>query len=235
MHHAAHGPNWRDQRSAGIVRRVGVIWLTLASFDIVLTDTDASRIFPLLGIVVWCAVDVAVLCSCVTGPVLQCSVLCRLLTSSEMPKQAFSGFSFPQSTKRHYFSTSCLMPSSEQPGKAFSDVKKLALLIDKGKKTLPTTLPLAPKDSQIVKVFARIPVPKDPREHWEVFDRRFNALFGEDTRDKATGRLPNLLRGKHGLDLVVLYIHDMITAGSLQWDSAKPKLERILKEMTELK
>ena len=72
--------------------------------------------------------------------------------------------------------------------------------------SLPTSIPAAKAKSRIVTVFTNIPVPKNPLELWEVFDKRFNALFGEDLRDAKTGRLPNVQRGKHGLDLVLTYI-----------------------------
>ncbi|KAJ2922967.1 hypothetical protein H1R20_g14147, partial [Candolleomyces eurysporus] len=101
-------------------------------------------------------------------------------------------------------------------------------------KKLPTAVPIAPKDSRISTVFANIPVPDDPLEHWEVFNRRMDALFSEDSRDKVTGRLPNIQRGKHGLDLVLNYLDSSITANSLQWEAAMPRVMRLVDELKAL-
>ncbi|KAJ2920184.1 hypothetical protein MD484_g20, partial [Candolleomyces efflorescens] len=120
------------------------------------------------------------------------------------------------------------------PPNVFSVFSKNVTTLHQLTKRLPTSVPLAPKDSRITTVFTNIPVPKDPLEHWEVFNRRMDALFSEDSRDKATGRLPNVQRGKHGLDLVLSYLDACITANSLQWEAAMPRIMRLIDELKAL-
>ena len=109
--------------------------------------------------------------------------------------------------------------------------KELTSLVE----SLPTSVPNAKATSRTITVFTSIPVPKNPLELWEVFDRRFNALFGEDLRDVKTKRLPNIQQGKHGLGLVLTYIRDMIGAGTLDWGTAIPKMQRLVDELKAVK
>lgn len=62
-----------------------------------------------------------------------------------------------------------------------------------------------------------------------------NALFGEDLRDAKAKRLPNIQRGKYGLDLVLSYIRDMMASNSLDWVAATPKIQRLVDEVKAVK
>lgn len=124
------------------------------------------------------------------------------------------------------------MASLQKQYQTFQDA---VAALEKAKKALPTSVPLAPKDGRIATVFSNLPVPQSPIEHWEIFDRRMNALYGEDTRNTTTGLLSNLQRGKYGLDLVVSYIQDMTKAGNLDWVAGLPKIERITVDLNKLK
>lgn len=94
---------------------------------------------------------------------------------------------------------------------------------------LPQSVKQAPKDGCIVTAFTSISGPKEDDEHWPVFNRRMDVLFGEDQRDK-DGRLLHFERGPHGMDMVVSYIEEAVKAGHLLWEAATPKLERLITE-----
>ncbi|TEB28212.1 hypothetical protein FA13DRAFT_1794200 [Coprinellus micaceus] len=66
--------------------------------------------------------------------------------------------------------------------------------LQKLKKQLPSTLPVAKADGRISEVFSSLPVPENPIEQWEIFDRRLNALWSEDKR--VNGRLPHMEVGQ---------------------------------------
>jgi hypothetical protein len=65
-------------------------------------------------------------------------------------------------------------------------------------KALPKSVPVASQSDRIFEVFSNIPVPSNPVEQFEVFNRRMDNLFGEDLRD-AQGRLLNVKRGVKGM------------------------------------
>jgi hypothetical protein len=117
------------------------------------------------------------------------------------------------------------------PLDSFDSFHVILASLQKLKKALPHSIPSAPKDSRIVEVFTRVPVPNNPLEHWEACNRRLDSLFGEDLRDAVTGRLPNIQKGKHGLDLVLRYLEDCVEANSIPWDAALPKVERLRNEL----
>lgn len=97
-------------------------------------------------------------------------------------------------------------------------------------KQLPPTVPMATKDDRIVKVFTNIPVSKNPTEHWETFNQRMDALFGNELCD-SNGRLLNIKRGAFGIDLVLEYFNDAASKGSLNWDLAAIKVDRLITEL----
>ena len=68
---------------------------------------------------------------------------------------------------------------------------------------LPSSVPPATEDGRIATVFTKIPESKDPDDQWPVFNRRMDALFGEDLR--VNGRLLNVTRGPFGMDMVIQY------------------------------
>jgi hypothetical protein len=121
-------------------------------------------------------------------------------------------------------------PKASTPDSAHAVVRHqlnhLKSLVD----ILPSSIALATHNDRISTVFTNIPVPKETDDHWMVFNRRLDALFGEDLRN-ADGRLPNVLRGPFGMDMVVQYIEDVVAAGHLLWEPTKPKLERLISEM----
>ena len=96
-------------------------------------------------------------------------------------------------------------------------------------KSLPSTVPVATKDGRIVEVFTNIPVTEDPAEHWQTFNRRMDALFGHELRD-SNGRLLNVKRGPFGIDLVLKYLDDAASEGTLNWDLAAIKIDRLITE-----
>ncbi|KAK7007198.1 eukaryotic translation initiation factor 3 [Favolaschia claudopus] len=66
------------------------------------------------------------------------------------------------------------------------------------------------------------------------FNRRFDILFGEDTRDN-NGRLKYMRRGPMGMDLVVKYLEGIHwQTAAIPLDLAKLKLERVVAELTYL-
>lgn len=99
---------------------------------------------------------------------------------------------------------------------------------------IPRSVPLSKKSDRINQVFASIPHPEEGNEHHEAFNRRMDALFGEDTRDSTTGRLPNVKRGPFGMDLVVKYLTEASDAGFLIWDIAAIKVDRLISEIEAL-
>ncbi|KAJ7687530.1 hypothetical protein B0H17DRAFT_1136257 [Mycena rosella] len=97
---------------------------------------------------------------------------------------------------------------------------------------LPETVPEAPADDDIHRIITRLEHPD--RTVAATFNRRFDILFGEDTRG-SDGRLKNIRRGDFGMACVVKYLN------SIHWESAKipfdltePKLTRIADELEHL-
>jgi hypothetical protein len=95
--------------------------------------------------------------------------------------------------------------------------------------TLPQSVKQASGDGRIPTVFRNIAGPKEIEEHWVVFNRRMDALFGEDQRN-VDGRLSNFHRGEFGMDLVISYIEEAVNAGHLLWEATAPKLDRLIAE-----
>ena len=108
-----------------------------------------------------------------------------------------------------------------------SGVSKLAKLLPK----LAKSIPLATAEDRINTVFKNIP--SDTSEPWEVFNRRFDALFGQDTCN-ANGRLKNIQRGPLGMDMVLEYLQLVTEQEAILWTAAKPKIERLVSEVEHL-
>ncbi|PPR07642.1 hypothetical protein CVT24_006550 [Panaeolus cyanescens] len=108
-------------------------------------------------------------------------------------------------------------------------------LLDTGVATLPMSVREATPSDEISSVFLQNPVPDNIEEKWEVFNKRMDALYGEDRRND-DGALPNILRGKHGLELVVQYLKECfeLTRTQFQWEAATNKVVRIVKEVQKL-
>lgn len=144
----------------------------------------------------------------------------------------------PSDTAGEVYSPAHLTPlpcTTMTPPNPFGQFSLLVTELVELVKNLPTSVRSAKSNSRIVTVFTNIPVPDNPIDQWEAFDKRMNALYGEDLRDAGTKRLPNIQRGKHGLDLVVTYIQDMIKKSSLDWIAAMPKVQRLVDELKVVK
>jgi hypothetical protein len=67
----------------------------------------------------------------------------------------------------------------------------------------------------------------------ETFNRRFDAMFGEDCRDPA-GRLQHIRRGKLGMGLVCSYLSKCNWVDGFPLDLVEIKLQRLIAELTHL-
>ncbi|TFY51404.1 hypothetical protein EVJ58_g10588 [Rhodofomes roseus] len=97
-------------------------------------------------------------------------------------------------------------------------------------KRLPPTIPEGTREDRIFKVMTG-PIPKGEPHH-ETFNRRFDALFGEDCRDH-NGRLQHIRRGRAGMMLVTTYLTRIIDKDDVKKQAAivALKLERIKTEL----
>lgn len=91
--------------------------------------------------------------------------------------------------------------------------------------TLPDTIPLAEKDDTICTAMN-----KTGESPWATFNRRFDAIFGEDTRNDS-GRLQHLRRGRLGLKAVCTYLERVLDQPGLLYDLMDIKLERLIREL----
>ena len=105
-------------------------------------------------------------------------------------------------------------------------VEELGALADR----LPQSVPLGTEDDKIMQVFDSIPIPSNPSEQWEAFNKRMDALFGHELRDE-DGHLIHVRRGPLGIDLVVKYFNSAMNAGNLNWDLALIKVDRIVEDL----
>lgn len=112
-------------------------------------------------------------------------------------------------------------------------VEKLDLL-EEVSRGIPASVPMARKNHLIAVTFENIPVPDNTPLHWEVFNRRMDALFGDDVRDPKTGRLLNIARGPFGMVLVISYLRQTVEAGSIPWDLGLIKVERLISEIQKI-
>ena len=76
-------------------------------------------------------------------------------------------------------------------------------------------------------------VPTSGGDAWEVFNRRFDVLFGENTCD-ASGCLKNIRRGALGMDLVLKYLQSTASNDGILWAAVRPKIERLASEVKKL-
>jgi hypothetical protein len=67
----------------------------------------------------------------------------------------------------------------------------------------------------------------------ETFNRRFDAMFGEDCRD-SSGRLLHIRRGKLGMGLVTSYLSEIDWAQDFPLDIVELKLQHLLEELRHL-
>jgi hypothetical protein len=109
-----------------------------------------------------------------------------------------------------------------------ADIKSIVADIGTLANTLPSSVPNGSKDDKIWAVMNA----DDGETPHETFNKRFDAMFGEDCRD-CHGRLHHVRRGKLGLGLVCSYLT------KLDWtciplDLAEIKLQRLLVELKQL-
>lgn len=90
---------------------------------------------------------------------------------------------------------------------------------------LPETIPEATKEDVIYTAMK-----KSGDTDWETFDRRVNAIFGEDCRDE-NGRLQNLRRGRLGLNNFCAYLKRIPDLKGMSLDLVDVKLERLVREL----
>jgi hypothetical protein len=93
---------------------------------------------------------------------------------------------------------------------------------------LPATVKEGTPDGKIASAMAQT-----GEDVWGTFNKRFDHMFGEDTRDKSTGRLRHLTKGPHGMDLVCTYLRDVATnqLDSLPLDLVEIKIKRLRDEL----
>lgn len=90
---------------------------------------------------------------------------------------------------------------------------------------LPDTIPDATKEDVICTAMKTT-----GDTDWETFNRRFDAVFGDDCRD-ADGRLKYLRRGRLGLTAVCSYLQRVPDQKGMPLDLVNIKLERLLDEL----
>ncbi|PPR07539.1 hypothetical protein CVT24_007136, partial [Panaeolus cyanescens] len=100
---------------------------------------------------------------------------------------------------------------------------------------LPDTLPLATRESRVNEIFVKQPEPTSLDEWWEVFNRRMDILYGDNTRigdTEKTRRLQNMERGQYGLSQVVLYLEKTVNIApkDFPWNVAMIKVLRLVNE-----
>ncbi|KAF6743232.1 hypothetical protein DFP72DRAFT_859159 [Ephemerocybe angulata] len=122
-----------------------------------------------------------------------------------------------------------MAPPSSTPANAFTIFKSHIATLQALEKSLPSQVPVGKKVGQIGTVFKNIPESTNPTEHWGIFNRRMDALYGEDLRKE--GDLPNIVRGKWGIRAVCEYLERCVDAGSLSWDIAILKTTRLIGEV----
>jgi hypothetical protein len=77
-----------------------------------------------------------------------------------------------------------------------------------------------------------------PSDSWETWNRRFDLVFGEHLRNKSTGRLHEVRRGRFGMSAffaalrVALVGHESAFKDS--WDILQLRLDRVEREMEEI-
>lgn len=114
-----------------------------------------------------------------------------------------------------------------------SDLLGLVNTIGKLVKQLPSSVLEATRQDKIYRVMTG-PIPKGETQH-ETFNRRFDALFGEDCRDP-NGRLRHVMRGRAGMMLVSSYLTRIVDNDDIKKQAAivALKLERLKAELEHL-
>src|ERR1700755_1139316 len=107
-----------------------------------------------------------------------------------------------------------------------SGIKALVRDITTLLNALPQSIQQGTKDN---KIWSMMNAGEHDTAH-ETFNRRFDALFGEDCRD-ASGHLLHVRRGKLGLGLVTSYLSKIDWVHGFPLDIIEIKLRHLLKEL----
>jgi hypothetical protein len=93
---------------------------------------------------------------------------------------------------------------------------------------LPSSVRVAIPSDTIHTVFSR----EEGESQWHTFNSRFDAVFGEDCRDKTTKKLHLIRRGPLGMELVANYLDRVnIKDPELPLGLVIPKLQRLYNEL----
>ena len=107
-----------------------------------------------------------------------------------------------------------------------SEIKALVKVIATLSNFLPQSIPLATKEDKTWTVLRT----EECETAHETFNRRFDAMFGEDCRDTA-GRLQHICRGKLGLGSVCAYLLKIDWEDNFPLDIVEIKLQRLIAEL----
>jgi hypothetical protein len=107
-----------------------------------------------------------------------------------------------------------------------SEIKALVKVIATLSNGLPQSIPLGMKED---KIWTVMHTGEGETAH-ETFNRRFDAMFGEDCRDTA-GRLQHVRRGRLGLGNVCTYLSKIDWADNFPLNIVEIKLQRLIAEL----
>jgi hypothetical protein len=110
-----------------------------------------------------------------------------------------------------------------------SDIKFFIKAITTLSNSLPQSVQQGTKDDKIWSVMNT----EECETAHETFNRRFDAMFGEDCRDDA-GRLQYVRKGKLGLGLVCSYLSKIDWADNFPLIIVEIKLQRLISELKHL-
>lgn len=96
-------------------------------------------------------------------------------------------------------------------------------------KILCTELPVSVQNGSIRCKISQVFSMGEGESAWQTFNKRFDALFGEDCRD-ASGRLCHIRRGEYGMDKVSTYLSS-INFDDMPLDLVAIKLNRLKTEL----
>jgi hypothetical protein len=120
-----------------------------------------------------------------------------------------------------------LQAEEKEEIKATQLIQKISYL----SQNLLPSVPEATTDDKIYLVFTRIEDSED--DPYLPFNRKFDAVFAQDTRNAETGKLEHIRCGRNGMDLVVKFLSSLDLV-SLPLDRMNQKLENLLKDLIEL-
>ena len=108
-------------------------------------------------------------------------------------------------------------------------IKQLVKEISTFSSSLSDAIPKGSKDD---KIWSVMNTEEGDNPH-ETFNRRFDALFGEDCRDSG-GHLHYVCQGKLGMGLVITYLSKINWTKDFPLDIVEIKLQRLVDELKRL-